>query len=223
MAARYIFNTQGNYVAFIEDNHLFSPERDWIGFVVNGNEVYQRDGKFLGYLLKDDRIAKKRNERRPRMAPPLRPSRPLRPLRPLRRLRMPRLPYPYEDVFAAGLVISPEASTLYAGKDFEFLLGAKIYAADDQYLGIVSRSKYESESVSNQFGSYGSRYATSSIFNQYSAYGGRYGGYSPFNTYCSNPPRLVKESRIIGYLTVNPYVSNRIDADELIAWLELDS
>ncbi len=98
---RYIFNTSGNYVAFIQGSNLFSPNGNWIGFVFNGNEVYSAvDSSFIGYISSDDRIVKNRTE--PAGLKPLRPLRPLRPLlplRPLRRLQMYRLNYPWVDVF----------------------------------------------------------------------------------------------------------------------------
>ena len=94
MTVRYLFRTSGEYVAFVQDDNVFTPDCDWIGFIQNGNEVYHDGGAFMGYLLDDDRVARNRQEARrmPRM-------RPMRPMRPMRRLRMLRLPYPYQDVF----------------------------------------------------------------------------------------------------------------------------
>ena len=43
MSVRYIFNTSGNYVAFISGDNLFNPDCDWIGFIKNGNEVYSSE------------------------------------------------------------------------------------------------------------------------------------------------------------------------------------
>src|SRR6266508_4374766 len=100
MAVRFIYDTSGRYVAFITDGHLFNPGGDWLGFIANGNEVYQHDGTFAGYVTGDDRVVRNRAEHyRSRVSPPPRPLRPLRPLTPLRRMRMPPVPYPYEDVF----------------------------------------------------------------------------------------------------------------------------
>lgn len=104
MSVRYIFNTSGEYVAFVDSKNIFSPNGNWLGFIERGNEVYDKDGQFIGYLLDDDRIVRKRNELKPRVMRPLRPIRPIRPIRPLRRLRMLRLPHPYEDVFERGKI-----------------------------------------------------------------------------------------------------------------------
>jgi len=58
MKNRLLFNTRGKYVAFVSNGHIFSPQAKWIGFVRPGNEVYGKDGKHLGFILDDDRVAK---------------------------------------------------------------------------------------------------------------------------------------------------------------------
>jgi len=42
---------------------------------------------------------------------------------------------------------------------------------------------------------------------------------SPFNPYSTTPPRIVMNDQVVAYLTKNPYVTNRIDPEELTAWL----
>lgn len=54
------------------------------------------------------------------------------------------------------------------------LAGNKLYSRDGQYLGKVSNNKYDSESISNPYGKYGSKYSSTSINNQYSKYGSDY-------------------------------------------------
>lgn len=98
---KYIFNTSGNYVAFISNNNLFTPNCDWIGFIRNGNEVYSAtDCSFIGYVSSDDRVVRRRNEL-PKIRPykPYAPYRPYKPYAPYKRLRMPPLPYNWIDVF----------------------------------------------------------------------------------------------------------------------------
>ena len=49
MSVRYIYNTSGDYIAFISSDNLFNPDCDWIGFIKNGNEVYNPDDlNFIG-------------------------------------------------------------------------------------------------------------------------------------------------------------------------------
>ena len=42
-----------------------------------------------------------------------------------------------------------------------------LLAQDGQFLGMLSSNKYQSDSVMNEYGSYGSKYSLTSIFNQY--------------------------------------------------------
>lgn len=64
----------------------------------------------------------------------------------------------------------------------------------DVYLGKLNASKYDSESIWNEYGKYGSEYSS----------------YSPFNEYASYPPILVdSQGNFYGYFTANKYKSNR--------------
>lgn len=100
MAVRYLFNTSGRYVAFVSGDNIFTSDNRWFGFIRNGSEVYSRNGRFVGYILEDDRVVQKRYEL-PRLPliPPLPPLPPIPPLPPLPRLPKLPLPPPYEDVF----------------------------------------------------------------------------------------------------------------------------
>jgi hypothetical protein len=79
---------------------------------------------------------------------------------------------------------------------------ASVIADDGTYLGKVE-NPYASESILNEYGSYGSQYASRSIWNEYGQYGGKFSSKSPFNPYTSTPPKLVKRGEAIGFLTVN--------------------
>ncbi|OBT08494.1 hypothetical protein A9264_04475 [Vibrio sp. UCD-FRSSP16_10] len=85
--------------------------------------------------------------------------------------------------------------------------GATITAADGQHLGSIV-NKFSSDSVLNQFGTYGGKYSTSSIWNSFGIYGGKYSQYSPFNEYTTQPPKLVKNGKAIAYLTSNKYIGS---------------
>ena len=87
-----------------------------------------------------------------------------------------------------------------------------IYGGQDHkdYLGKINASKYDSESIWNEYGKYGSRYNSKSIWNEYGTYGSKYNSYSPFNDYASNPPILVDNNgKFYGYFTSNKYKSQR--------------
>jgi len=59
------------------------------------------------------------------------------------------------------------------------------------YLGCLTCSEYDSESVFNAYGSYGSKYSTTSIFNKYGSFGSRYSGESACSPYATDRPVFV--------------------------------
>lgn len=70
------------------------------------------------------------------------------------------------------------------------LVGLYIIAQDDniQFLGKISDSKLDYESIINDNGTYGSKYSTKSIRNTTSLYGSSSGTYSAYNKYSIHPP-----------------------------------
>jgi len=91
-----------------------------------------------------------------------------------------------------------------------------IYGGEDHdvFLGKLNASKYDSKSIWNEYGTYGSEYNTNSIWNEYGTYGSAYSLYSPFNSYASYPPVIVdEEGNFYGYFTVNKYKSKRANFD----------
>ncbi len=94
-----IYRSDGEWVAVYDKGHLFSVEREWLGFVI-GREVFDPSGDYLGFLSDDHRLLRKRTLRElSHHSPPLRPPRPIlpanMPLAPLLRA----LPYQIIDVF----------------------------------------------------------------------------------------------------------------------------
>jgi hypothetical protein len=66
----------------------------------------------------------------------------------------------------------------------------------DVYLGCLNCDAYNSNSIWNEYGTYGSKYNT----------------YSPWNAYSSEPPVVVdKDGNFYGYFTVNKYNSKQAD------------
>jgi len=102
---------------------------------------------------------------------------------------------------------------LQAAKEVELrqaLEGSIIIAEDGTYLGKIT-NKYSSESIFNDYGTFGSLYSSKSIWNEYGTYGSPYSSYSPFNKYTSTPPGIYKDGTLIGYLTVNKYITGAIN------------
>ncbi len=98
-----------------------------------------------------------------------------------------------------------------------------IYGQDGTFLGVVDTNRFNSDSVCNGFGTYGSRYSSYSIWNEYGTYGGDYGINSAFNEYGSYPPILYEWDGVnlnaLYYVTTNPYKNPRIDAYAMLGEL----
>lgn len=91
-----------------------------------------------------------------------------------------------------------------------------IYGGEDHdvYLGKLNASEYDSESIWNEYGSYGSKYNSNSIWNEYGRYGSSYSSYSPFNEYATYPPIIVdSQGNFYGYFTLNKYKPQRANLD----------
>jgi hypothetical protein len=99
------------------------------------------------------------------------------------------------------LLLSPCAQ---AEEVCDVVKGAVLIAQDDKntYLDKIT-NPYDSESIFNEYGTYGSPYNSSSIWNQYATFGSEYSMYSPTNAYTSTPPMIVKNKKVLGYLSTN--------------------
>lgn len=88
------------------------------------------------------------------------------------------------------------------------------------YLGCLNCSRFDSESVLNQFGSYGSRFSDTSIFNHFSDYGSKFSQYSACNPLATDPPVIVDgDGKFYGRLTVSATNPEAVRSDDLRAWL----
>jgi hypothetical protein len=214
-----LFNTAGNYVAFLSGTNVFTPTGTWIGVVTHGNQFYDTQGEFKGYVLSDDRVAFNPTEpRKPKTFRPPRPASPFLPLRPLRRLRMLPVPPPYKDLFAEMNTTGTAPDMSGRPANFNQFLDGSLYAPDGKFLGNINTNRFDSNSLTNQFSDYGSKYNSASIFNQYGEYGSPYGANSPFNRY-GQPVRIIKDGKVLGEMTKNTYYQNRIDPDDFLKWL----
>ena len=115
-------------------------------------------------------------------------------------------------LFMAILVSATSCSKALNDSDREAVMMQTLYIYGGQdytvFLGILNASKYNSDSIWNKYGEYGSKYNSNSIWNKYGEFGGKYGMYSPFNDYALYPPILVdSQNNFYGYFTSG----NRID------------
>ncbi|WP_047547300.1 hypothetical protein [Psychroserpens sp. Hel_I_66] len=102
--------------------------------------------------------------------------------------------------FLISIIASGQTMHLYGGSNH------------DVYLGCLNCNSYDSNSIWNEYGTYGSSYNTKSIWNEYGTYGSKYNTFSPWNSYSNDPPIVVdKDGNFYGYFTVNAYKSKRAD------------
>lgn len=77
---------------------------------------------------------------------------------------------------------------------------------EGEYLGEYSSNLYDSDSVSNPYGQYGSEYSPNSINNPYGQYGSPYSPKSANNPYATNTPKLYsQDGKYLGKVSSNPY------------------
>jgi hypothetical protein len=88
------------------------------------------------------------------------------------------------------------------------------------FLGCINCSQYDSDSIFNEYGTYGSKYSDTSIWNPYGTYGSRYSDDSPWNPYASNPPVVVDhDGNFYGYFTANQFHPKRTTIRRLLMLL----
>lgn len=85
----------------------------------------------------------------------------------------------------------------------------KLIADDSKhtYLGMLTTNKFDTESVFNEFGTYGNKFNLKSIYNEFGTFGGEFSLYSPFNESTLSPPLIVDaDGNTVGRLSVNKNV-----------------
>lgn len=88
--------------------------------------------------------------------------------------------------------------------------GAIVLNSDGEFIGTISDAS-NSDSIFNEYGEYGSEYRSGSIWNEYGKNGSEYRTGSAFNEYTRNPPKIVKSRKVVGYLSVNKYLTGAIN------------
>ncbi len=92
----------------------------------------------------------------------------------------------------------------------------ELYSNDGtEFLGTLSTNRYDSDSIFNKYGSYGSKYSSTSIWNPYGTYGSKYSIDSAFNKYSTSPPIIVYNGQAIAYVSVNKYLADSISPYQL--------
>ena len=100
----------------------------------------------------------------------------------------------------------------------QVLRGASIVAQDGRntFLGKID-SEIAVNSIFNTVSLYGSEIGVHSVFNKIGQYGSDIGLYSANNEFSTKPPMIVKNGKILGYLTANRFVRGGISLLSLLA------
>lgn len=94
------------------------------------------------------------------------------------------------------------------------LYGSKVIAEDGTYLGKIADS-WDPDSIFNENGLFGSKTYIYSIWNENGEYGSKFSRYSPFNPNTKTPPKIIKDDRFMGYLSVNKYLAGAVDPNSI--------
>lgn len=107
--------------------------------------------------------------------------------------------------------------------DYAFPL--HLYSNDGKvYLGKCVTDGYDKDSIWYSVdiaGDYSSKYGSNSIWNEYGTYGGAYSQESAFSDYATNPPMIVDNNgAFVAYLTTNDWIDNGWTIAELRQFVE---
>ena len=87
------------------------------------------------------------------------------------------------------------------------------------FLGCLNCSEFDTNSVHNKFGDYGSKFSDKSIFNKFGDFGSPYSPYSACNSFADDPPVVVDNAGDYhGRLTLNRTLQV-VDVPMIVAWL----
>jgi hypothetical protein len=221
MSVRYIHDSRGEFAGFIVRDALFSTGCKWLG-TVRGVEVFNRSGVYIGEIDEHARLVRDRTCRVARLAPRTpHPLPPVRPLPPRRRLFPPGLPPNHEDVFLRLRRELTDLVPVTRLEEIDTLAGAAIVADDGTFLGVLARSAGVTDSIADASGAYGDPASELSIFNPTGPYGSPDSTLSPYHPHSGTPPRLERDEQVLGVLSANVRLSDRVDPNEVVVWLSL--
>lgn len=92
--------------------------------------------------------------------------------------------------------------------------GALVVASDGTYLGKIV-DQYDTNSIFNKFGTFGSKYSAKSIWNEFGVYGSEYSDKSAMSEYTNSPPAIVIKGKVVGHLTKNKFKAGAINPEVL--------
>ena len=98
-----------------------------------------------------------------------------------------------------------------------------LFGDDDHktFLGCLNCGRFETNSVCNRFGEYGSRFSEKSIWNRFGEFGSKVSDKSPWNKFATNPPVIVDgDGNSYGYFTSSRYHTSRTRNEFFLVFLD---
>jgi hypothetical protein len=126
------------------------------------------------------------------------------------------VPPPVSSPYTRGPVCNPQPAAPMP------LLGSQIIGYGNVFLGVISPSRQQVDSISNPYGRYGDLRSSLCIFNPQTRWGDEHSPYGIWSTTATHPPRVYYGNHFRGYLTRNPCLEPRINPYWLINHLQLD-
>jgi hypothetical protein len=84
------------------------------------------------------------------------------------------------------------------------------------FLGCLNCNRFQSSSVCNKFGEFGSKFPSDSIWNKFGNYGSKFSSDSPWNKFSTTAPIIAdRDGNSYGYFSTNKFHNDRTR----IAWL----
>jgi hypothetical protein len=90
-----------------------------------------------------------------------------------------------------------------------------IVADDGQFLGVINDNSFDTDSIANSFGTYGSPFNSLSIWNSFGTYGSDFSSLSPWNEITGTPPGIFEGDLFVAYLTTNSFLLPQVHPDDL--------
>ena len=94
----------------------------------------------------------------------------------------------------------------------------------DEFLGCLTCSEFSSDSICNEFGSYGNEFSSSGMFNEFAGFGNEFSAKSPWNEFSTSneiPVLVDKDGKFYGYFTINEYRSDAVEfSGEMKKWFD---
>jgi hypothetical protein len=116
----------------------------------------------------------------------------------------------WSETSSINLILRKESEMKYLIVSLAMVLASSALA-DDEYLGNYSSNKYDPNSTSNTFGTFGSKNSAKSINNSFGEYGSQYSPNGVTNKFTTGGPKLYdSQGSFKGTLNSNKYDPNSV-------------